>query len=1521
MKFLGNQRLRSQKLVSLTLVFLLLVQPLCGQSQGQNASQTPSQNPSKYGLAEVQGQDALHVGINSLVPAVGDQVLAAAINAGGTRAQAVAAKNIFINTSTTLDRLAERASLRGGLPSPTGSGGLSGVVFVGSDNSVLLARPQTPPSGARPAAGATVNVGSVSVKTDSAGAFNLQKIPTGLAVLHVATAAGQSGDFPVTIFGGVTAILGPPKVTRAAALAKVMNALAAEGTNPQATIVIGPQEPLPPGTTVAPIYGDKNGQPNPAVDYTTRTEQWFIYVDSDATIRYAKPVEFFFVDAVSAALTKMDEMSWPLINGLTYYGNHGVNARSADLMAGPQLTAKSAADNTSARTLKVSFRDVRYRAALPALKLTGGSGVPRGPLRARLLTASSRLHNLSLLYRSAMPQSQTPAWPAQTYALLIEGEDESSSDRDISTAEHLLGNGGIPPAGDIQYSTPADTTSSSGVGARREDLIAKFQKVCSEAGPNDTVFIYISAHGRASNVDGVRMATNGTDKDGSSIEVELLGSASFDFSNCRPCNIIIIIDACYSAVMASHLNDQLKKLPCPPNYTIIASADATHGAAYHEWWQLSGWTGGVFSNSFRSAFDSQSASSPDGNVDLSKVFDAAKEDMSNTWSYKNRIAEQNPQIFVRNPRCPCQPPTPTSCNNGQPGTTQPNANNPTPTGVSSGSTTGSPNCQPTNPKNPPPPTTNQPPSSTTAGGSTTPQPPTPPAPQTPAQVCPECIIYLQAVIELRNELAQVQMQIAAQNASIANNQLAQRAIQAKIAALQAALAGQQGIGGSGYDPATGLTTESITQADGTVLVTVRDANGNILQQSVRNRSDLASTQSDLSAAQAQLALLKTEGAALAKERDLLVAKQQRLAARLQDAIQQLADCLEKKCSHLVGQRLNTIAEQFGLDPQTGKPVPPKGTSNVTGSSASGGNTAIVTGSSASLGNPQVGNAGPSTASNAAETAAGNAANKANETNVSTPPMQNGAGVGNVKPAGKGALPGGDASSGESGNNNGNNNGADNGANNGNAGDNPPPQPPAANPQPAAEKRPPDYRHAQPSKDSSGAVVPNQYSVTVCEGTNDYVFRASGGEVTATNVTSTSFNPSQPPDATGVGFGNGIRISGNHVGASPIEADFVRFDGTLAAHVKIIVTVIDCSYHTAVVPGGNSPPAKANPPVDSGGGGNQKPPDGGDDNPPAGENGENPNLPTGGDTGGRFMGVLDEANSSFFGNALGAPTVQNIVITININTGASAPSTAAPATPSSALQVLLQRVPTAQNRSFAHARARFKLVAYHSGSPSRAPSTKRSFADLDSSKFSSALPSAEGLAFSIVASGNLGSKAIEFRVHDPSGRLKGNIALPEGMVLEPLKVGTRNPVSTANGKNILSQQLTAYCLDMAKLPPEPGQLYRLAPRAVQQKYIPIKAILEVGRKLAAQGRFHPDSEANAYADFVRQHALWAELEHWTEQKFTEVFLERTKKNAEHLNVKWTNEMTEALRAAAPGRWRDIAMVLDEAHKLSGAAGVP
>ena len=66
--------------------------------------------------------------------------------------------------------------------------------------------------------------------------------------------------------------------------------------------------------------------------------------------------------------------------------------------------------------------------------------------------------------------------------------------------------------------------------------------------------------------------------------------------------------------------------------------------------------------------------------------------------------------------------------------------------------------------------------------------------------------------------------------------------------------------------------------------------------------------------------------------------------------------------------------------------------------------------------------------------------------------------------------------------------------------------------------------------------------------------------------------------------------------------------------------------------------------------------------------------------------------------------------------------------------------------------------------------------------------------------------------------------------------------------------------------------------------------------------------------IRQYALWTKIEGWGEDKFGEVFVEKTKQNALPNKIKWTKQIEQAVRGLVPERWRDISMVLDEAQKL-------
>ena len=195
----------------------------------------------------------------------------------------------------------------------------------------------------------------------------------------------------------------------------------------------------------------------------------------------------------------------------------------------------------------------------------------------------------------------------------------------------------------------------------------------------------------------------------------------------------------------------------------------------------------------------------------------------------------------------------------------------------------------------------------------------------------------------------------------------------------------------------------------------------------------------------------------------------------------------------------------------------------------------------------------------------------------------------------------------------------------------------------------------------------------------------------------------------------------------------------------------------------------------------------------------------------------------------------------------------------------------------------------------------------------------GIIYSIVANGKSSGEAMELQAIDPSGKLQ-QVELPEGTILEPLKRGTANPVppQAPPGGKRFTMQLTAYCVDRAKLPPQPGQLYRLAPPAVQAKYPGVSSVLRAGREMAARGALHPDSDAKEYADSIQQYSVWAKLENWDQQKFTEMFLEHTKKNAQAMNVTWTQQMDQAVRTLAPGRWQDVSQVLETARKYPDTA---
>jgi hypothetical protein len=246
---------------------------------------------------------------------------------------------------------------------------------------------------------------------------------------------------------------------------------------------------------------------------------------------------------------------------------------------------------------------------------------------------------------------------------------------------------------------------------------------------------------------------------------------------------------------------------------------------------------------------------------------------------------------------------------------------------------------------------------------------------------------------------------------------------------------------------------------------------------------------------------------------------------------------------------------------------------------------------------------------------------------------------------------------------------------------------------------------------------------------------------------------------------------------------------------------------------------------------------------------------------------------------------------------------------------------ADSRSAAH----LQLAAFHP-TPGEKPRQQATAGTQSSSAPQSSAAANPGeIEFAIVSNGKTGDNALQIQIFDPAGEVKEMPPLG-GVVIEPVKQGgDRSSVKSiaerhAGAAGLLTQQVSAFCLDFLKLPPEAGTLYRIAPQAVQEKFKPLRSILQAGHRLADNGQLHPDSDPKDYAAFVRQYALWTKIENWDAKKFTDMFLEQSKKNAEVLDIKWSKEMEDVLRGLAPGRWQDIAAVLNEAEAISksGAA---
>lgn len=156
----------------------------------------------------------------------------------------------------------------------------------------------------------------------------------------------------------------------------------------------------------------------------------------------------------------------------------------------------------------------------------------------------------------------------------------------------------------------------------------------------------------------------------------------------------------------------------------------------------------------------------------------------------------------------------------------------------------------------------------------------------------------------------------------------------------------------------------------------------------------------------------------------------------------------------------------------------------------------------------------------------------------------------------------------------------------------------------------------------------------------------------------------------------------------------------------------------------------------------------------------------------------------------------------------------------------------------------------------------------------------------------------------------------GVVLEPLELDEedlqnwRDKVAGMAGdaaQNFLKKTLDAYCLEYALGVPVLGDLYRIAPPAVQAEFGPMKTLIQASSSVSDQ--LNPDSEPAAYEHSILQWAVWTNERNLDQAGFESAFVDHTRKNVEAGGQEWLPEWEQQVRDLSLNRWEDINVVLE------------
>lgn len=158
---------------------------------------------------------------------------------------------------------------------------------------------------------------------------------------------------------------------------------------------------------------------------------------------------------------------------------------------------------------------------------------------------------------------------------------------------------------------------------------------------------------------------------------------------------------------------------------------------------------------------------------------------------------------------------------------------------------------------------------------------------------------------------------------------------------------------------------------------------------------------------------------------------------------------------------------------------------------------------------------------------------------------------------------------------------------------------------------------------------------------------------------------------------------------------------------------------------------------------------------------------------------------------------------------------------------------------------------------------------------------------------------------------------DALVVEPLKDEAKKQAQAAVQRLMASAspvtaKVNAYCMEFLKAPPSLGTVFRIAAPELQQRFAPMRNIMDASRRVQQLGQLRPDSNPDGYFHSIRQWAMWTVEQKLNDKTFANAFVEHTKKAVTAQKQTWSNDTENVIRKAAPNRWNDIQRILAAAQ---------